>query len=307
MILIGSRALAYHIDIERDFNDTDIVGTYEEVMTYVKACKAKVFYPIKAGRKMFIKDTCGSIIEADIAWEDSAEEKLQHFVLGASGSRWMQSCDMVVPSLNVLYMLKMSHRYLKDSPHFLKTMRDIQLMRRHGAKIQPEHQAFYEQRMKDTYVYSHPKLNVSKEAFFDGKATGIVYKYVHDDIHEAVKHLDRPAYTYFSCGPVASDMAVFKTLSESVKLLAVLEEALVLAAERSQLAFPDRSIDAKWSFDKALEKVATSITSGVFREYAYENYDAVQSLYSKVGKDYMERVNCAISEKRIRSVSPVQV
>jgi len=34
------------------------------------------------------------------------------------------------------------------------------------------------------------------------------------------------------------------------------------------------------AFDMALMKVCTSITSGWFREFAWENYDAVQSMYS---------------------------
>lgn len=61
---------------------------------------------------------------------------------------------MTVPSLNVLYMLKMSHRYLKDSPHFLKTMQDIHAMRKLGAVIPAEWESFYQDRMRDTYTHS---------------------------------------------------------------------------------------------------------------------------------------------------------
>lgn len=40
----------------------------------------------------------------------------------------------------------------------------------------------------------------------------------------------------------------------------------------------------------ALEKVCTSITSGWFREYAYENYYEVVAMYHKLGKnDYIKR------------------
>lgn len=300
MILIGSRALAYHIDIGRDFNDTDILGTYEEVMAYVKACKAKVFYPIKEGRKMFIKDTYGYIIEADIAWEDSIEAKLQDFIMADPGTVYDEVSDMYIPSFNLLYMLKMSHRYLKDSAHFEKTRKDILLMRKCGAVLQEDHLVFYAQRMKDTYVYSLPKLNTTKEDFFNESKTGVVYTWQHDSIHEAVKHLDQPAYQYYAGGEVWSDMRVFQALPESIKLLGVLEEALTLAAERSQLAFPDNEIDVKWSFDKALEKVCTSITGGKFREFAWESYDKVQALYSGVGYDYMERVRKGIENGTVK-------
>lgn len=41
---------------------------------------------------------------------------------------------MVIAPLVLLYTLKMSHEYLKDSPHFLKTMKDIQTMRKYNAQ-----------------------------------------------------------------------------------------------------------------------------------------------------------------------------
>ena len=40
----------------------------------------------------------------------------------------------------------------------------------------------------------------------------------------------------------------------------------------------------------ALMKVCTSITSGWFREYAWENYDKVLDLYNELGEDdYVQR------------------
>lgn len=279
MILIGSRALAQHISLERQINDTDLVGTYEEIQEYIKTCKAKVFYPIKSGRKMFIKDTHGFIIEADIAWPGSVEERLQHFIWADDGTKWVEDFEMFVPSLNVLYMLKMSHRYLKDSPHFLKTLRDIQLMRKHGAVLQDNHKEFYEQRMKDTYVNSLPKLNVSKDAFFDEVSTGVVYTWDHDSIHMAVKHLDKPAYQYYSGGEVWSSKEKFFAQPRQVQLYGVLEEAYTLAIERSLVPFPGGKT-RKDAFDLALMKLCTSISSGFFRQFAWENYDAVMALYS---------------------------
>ena len=143
-------------------------------------------------------------------------------------------------------------------------------------------------REKIQYNYNLPKLNQSKDTFFSGD--GIIYEYDHDTIHEAVKFLDKPAYTYYADGEVWSSKEKFNQCSEKIKLFGVLEESLVLACERSQLAFSPPP-DARWSFEHALFKVCTSITSGFFREYAWENYDKVIELYNKVGLDYVDKVN----------------
>src|SRR5690606_29078459 len=89
-----------------------------------------------------------------------------------------------LPSLDQLYTLKMSHRYLKNSPHFRKTRDDIMMLRGLGCKIFD--QDWFKQRESETYTYKHPKLNVMKKDFFNGD--GVRYVYDHDDIHMAVAH-----------------------------------------------------------------------------------------------------------------------
>jgi hypothetical protein len=71
----------------------------------------------------------------------------------------------------------------------------------------------------------------------------------------------------------------FNSGPEKMRLNGVLEEAYVLALERSIIPHPG-ALTPKQAFDKALMKVCTSITSGWFREYAWENYYEVQKLYN---------------------------
>ena len=179
-------------------------------------------------------------------------------------------------SLDVIYLLKMSHRFKKNSPHFLKTMRDIHNLRKLGAKIREEHKEFFKIREKLTYNYSHPKLNKSKKDFFNDK---IKYIYDHDSIHESVKIDVLPAYQYFKKEgqEVFCDMKKFESLPQRVKLNAVYEESCVLALERSIIPY---NTDYKKAFLKSLEKVCTSITSGKFREFAWENYYSVVDMYT---------------------------
>lgn len=280
MVVIGSVALNYHVDGVKP-NDLDLIGTYDEAVEFRKKFQATTFYPINGGKTIFMRSEHGDICEFEIAWPGSMAEKFIEFAETEYNGFLDYSAGWFVPDLDVLYMLKMSHRYLKDSPHFLKTMRDIHMLRELGAKIQPEHEEFYKQRMKDTYNYGHPKLNQSKEGFFDAETTGVEYTYDHDSIHEAVKYYTYPAYWYFK--PKDSAVMVSKDLwdkcPEGVRLRAVLEESYVLALERSLIPFPGKKTP-KEAFDMALMKVCTSITSGWFREYAWENYDNVQALYS---------------------------
>jgi len=296
MILIGSKASALRAVLrKRPTSDTDLVGTYEEVVDYIKRFKneIKAYYPINSGKSYFIKFNGGGIYEIEIAWKDSRAEKFISFINEQEDNITWGSPSVILPSRDVLYLLKMSHRYLKDSPHFLKTMEDIHTMRKYGANIRPEHQAFYEERMKDTYVYSHPKLDVSKDSFFDGNVTNVYQMYDHDSIHRAVKIGDMPAYTYFQSKDqeVLCSKDMFFSLPENIKLNAVLEESYVLALERSLIPFPFGK-SAKEAFDMALMKVCTSITSGWFREYAWENYYKVQELYDE---NYVQKFSDGVS------------
>lgn len=132
--------------------------------------------------------------------------------------------------------------------------------------------------MKETYSYQHPKLNRKKSEFFNPDA-GVQYIYDHDSIHEAMKHGDKPAYSYFKPdeAEVLTSRKMFEALPYEVRLNAVLEESYVLALERSQIPHPKS--DPEWSFLTALEKVCTSITSGWFREFAWENYHQAVNRY----------------------------
>lgn len=275
---IGSKALVYHIALpyERGSLDTDLVATFEALNEFNRSIKIVKSYPTDGGKKWFAQDKFKHIYETEIAWEGDEAERLLNLIVNDPDS--VYDDGFWIPSLNLLYMLKMSHRYLKNSPHFLKTMQDIKLMEDNGAYIQDDHEEFYKERIKSTYSYGHPKLNQNKQNFF---GDDVPYVYDHDTIHKAVKVLDKPAYEYFK--PEDSEVMVSKDmwdkLPEFIKLCAVLEEAYVLAIERSIVPFPD-VLTHKQAFDMALMKVCTSITSGWFREYAWNNYDEVQKLYN---------------------------
>jgi hypothetical protein len=304
LILVGSLALSHYIKLDRDVSksDIDLVGTYDEIRAFAKNNNASSFIPINDGKYVkFIID--GVIYEAEVAYPESSAEQLIdvidfHDDFAFNGKINTIACknSVIVPSLNFLYTLKMSHRFLRNSPHFQKTMDDILLMRKYGAKIPEQLQQFYENRQMFTYDYGHPKLSVTKTDFF--KDDGIQYVYDHDSIHEIVKNLDRPAYTYFK--PVDNQVMVSKglwnELSADIRLFSVYEEACVLAIERSLVPHPNALTPYK-AFEKALSKVCTSISSGWWRDYAWEQYYVVLSMYSE---DYWIKFQKAVENNEVK-------
>jgi hypothetical protein len=284
MLIVGSQAMAHHFPetgiVPRD---TDIIGTLDEFREWTKGFeKGEIILckPLSAD-KIHVRTKDGWNFEWEIAKAGNcAQELLDYFDLGQD----------FAPT-HVLLALKLSHRYKRNSPHFLKTMRDIQFLRSKRVTLGTELEEWLPKREAETYTYAHPKLDVSKAAFFDGD--GVPYIYDHDSIHMTqALYLGLPAYVRYmkEASQVMTSKAKFFDCSEEIRLAGVYEESCVLALERSQIPFPDAS--PRKSFEYALMKVCTSITSGWFREFAWENYDKVLDIYEKEGEDgYLKRFN----------------
>jgi hypothetical protein len=277
MIILGS----YPVEgvVGRESKDLDLLCTLDELKEYTGQS------PVIIDKTHAYVKTRGRIYDAELIWADSLQLELAELILTDNATTWDDAVNAWVPSLNILYMLKMSHRFRKDSPHFLKTMQDIQAMRKVGAFIKPEHMEFYKKREAATYWYQHPNLNRTKAEFFNPEDKYMVYD--HDSIHEAVAVGSRPAYTWYAVDGtevLSSKHKFFNDINHHIRCRGVYEETCVLALERSQIP-TGFDVDPEWSFKKALEKVCTSITSGWFREFAWENYDYVLEMYQSMNEN----------------------
>lgn len=296
MLLIGSKALKHYGEqfinpnVKRSW-DNDFICTYDEFVSFKnKFPYQKTIIPYNRGKTIALKSPKG-IWEFNIAWEDSTSESLLKLVKENNLSENINDIDIANP--NIIFTLKKSHRYLKNSPHFMKTMLDYRHLRDECNCVIPDILIdWYKDREKETYWYSHPKLNQPKDDFF--KDDGIPYKFDHDTIHLSVKHLDKPAYEYFKPenSEVQCSKKMFFETDEKTRLYAVLEEAYVLALERSQIPSPGAWTPRK-SFEYALMKISSSITSGWFREHCYENYFEALKLYDDT---YVERFWKAVDD-----------
>lgn len=323
MILIGSRAYDIlrggtynHRCNQKEYPDIDIIATYAELDLIKDMFRSLT--PYKGGTKFIgrLKYTYTPQKEEIPKWSEPGGYKLIFEIEIADGGNHTQTLydlivndkksklhkcaslynlEFVIPSLNVLYMIKMSHRYLKNNTHFQKTMRDIYDMRRSpGTNIEAKYYPAYLARQEATYNYEHPKLSVDKETFFNSST--VPYKYDHDQVHKLMAIYGEPAYTFFKKdgAEVAVDRDKWEALPDAFKLASVIEEAMVLALERSEIPFAGQSkrMSPSRAFEYALTKVCTSISSGWWREYAWENFYRAWQSYPKDFVDkFWEAVN----------------
>lgn len=297
ILVIGSRALHKaglipQSDIEN--SDWDFISLKHDWDSFrnkmngyvveVKAPDVEAFSCIHNGKKTFFESyivtpettNTSNYLALMYEWQNPNNQKDE-----LSGFYWA--------SPELCLALKLSHRYKKNTKHFRKTMRHINYLMNRGVRLNDKLELLKDMREKETLNYAHPVLDTTKEKFF----VDDFYIYDHDTIHESVKLLDQPAYKFYmkENSQVMTDKEKFFSLPEEIKLAGVYEEACVLALERSQIPYGDRCSPEE-SFKMALEKVCTSITSGWFREYAWNNYHNVVAIYNKMGKDdYVKRFN----------------
>lgn len=289
MLLIGSRAMVFRAPalLQRPPQDFDFIGYKDEINSWLDQNKIKEEREELPG-KVIVRSNPPCEFE-DAGVRKSAEMLVE---LVKTDKHTINTPFGMVPNFDLLFTLKTSHRYLKDSPFFWKTAIDYHRMKELGAKIRPEYNEFLKEREKETYVNRHPKLNVDKKEFFS-EAHGVNYVWDHDAVHQSVALGERPAYTYYAKDgeEVKSDKTKFFALPEEVRLNGVIEEACVLAIERSLVPFPNGMTPKQaWLF--ALSKVASSITSGWFRAYAYENLFKVVKMYPE---KYFEKFQNKVS------------
>lgn len=276
MIIVGSQALIRAIGPVRKPSDVDIFGTVPQAENFLVNILGDELRKKqdKGNGKVVLFGYKGSIVEVDTLTFGCNYDLYHAMMLDHDKHQG-------IPHANIHWQLflKLSHRYKKDSPHFLKTMQDIHLLRLAGANLPEGYELLFKSREAETYTYLHPNLNQGKDTFFD--ASESFYKYDHDSIHRAVAVKGVPAYTlYMQDGAqVQTSKEKFFALPEETRLNGVLEESYVLALERSLIPY-DFKPNPKQAFDMALSKVCTSITSGWFREFAWENYFKVQSMYN---------------------------
>ena len=315
MLLFGSRALvANNPELEgvRKCVDWDFICTLDQFKEWHKRNRANLQFavPTQQGKYYHARDKDGMNYEFELAWPGTSAEMLLNWYDMAHES---VSTPAVAVCNTDLLLIKLSHRYKRNSPHHLKTMKDIKFLRSvtgHGEGsnwMEGDILEFFKLRESESYTYSHPKLDVSNGEFFSGD--GVQYKYDHDDLHRVVAIDGAPAYTHYlkDGSAVLTSNEKFFSVDQRIRLLGALEESMVLAAERSLIPY-DFQATPEQAFTMALNKVTSSITSGKFREFCWEHYDEIVAMYWELdGGAYAEKVRQAIEKGELKPYENDQI
>ena len=120
MILIGSRALLFRAPkiLNREPEDFDFIGREDEILKWLEDNSISNF--VREENRIVVQD---QQIEFDIIQSGSSNEMFESIV--KNDPLTIDSKEFgLIPNLDLLFCLKASHRYLKNSPHFWKTAID---------------------------------------------------------------------------------------------------------------------------------------------------------------------------------------
>ena len=171
---------------------------------------------------------------------------------------WFGS-DCRAATLDELYTIKRAHAYWDVNGRWMGHVADMLRLEDVGAKFIPElHDIMYE-----VNESVHGKKRVSLDAdvsdFFDD---AVPRTYVHDSIHAAVAHPNRPLYERFlkPGSTVDMDMYAVWLADPNMVLRMFREEIYVTALERWLI--PDSTFSPGRAYRLALKKTVTSLTKG---------------------------------------------
>ncbi len=306
LILIGSRALAIRAPrlLSRQCIDFDWICTessyYEWLEKNSSKLNIKKTYEITPGKMVVEGD---SICEFEFIKSGHSSELFADIV--SKDKYTINSSFGLIPSLNALFALKDTHKFKKfqtNQGHSMwwKTARDWHAMKIGGAQIPDLYTEFVNLRTKETLNYKHPSLMQSKNNFF--KDDNITYIYDHDDIHKSVCMYEEPAYLkYMKDGSeVMSDKNKFFACPRNIQLAGVIEEACTLSIERAMVINHPNKMTPAQGFMYALAKICTSITSGFFRQFAFENVFDILKLYPE---NYWNNFQQDVASGKIRKIN----
>lgn len=183
---------------------------------------------------------------------------------------------LTVAPLNVLAAIKRSHLHRplgfgKHITHYHKHLKPY---------LDDSVSEFLEERKALTlkeFPQQGPNLRQTVRDFFDDAVEKV---YDHDLLHHLFAYSDAPMYTKMQRDPSVAwcEKSMWDTFSHQEKLWTVAEETMVIATERVL-------VPSKWeyptgrAFNRAIEKVCTTLCSGWFRDFAIEHYPEVLGMH----------------------------
>lgn len=301
MIIIGSRALYSKFENESSIErlskaDFDVIMSFDDFNFFIEKFDKKIIEMVpnshnKYNLKIMINDKKVQY-EIEINSNDSSGEFLLNNINVVTDANYTDQLNVEWRCLSFPYLMLMKKSHLYFPVHFEKNINDYHFLKSilGDIELNENMETFFNLRKKESYIkfedkYSTPSLEVSNEEFFSvsGKANGRVY--IHDDLHEVVKHFNKPIYNMLKYEEKKDrawcEKDLFHNLPYDYRIKCVQEEAYVIALERYILPQFGEYKDFFWCYKRALRRICTTLCSGFFRQFAFENYPIIVNAYNE--------------------------
>ena len=313
MLIVGSKALLKLYNIpDRVAKDTDIIGTYAEYQIL-----KSVLNPESVKETEYVATMYG--ITPNELYPDITTKNVEILLSDNSESLKLyveyESAQIGVQyaSAEVLFSLKKSHIHFNTAPiKFAKHIKDYCFL--YDKLINDKLSNITKINFKETELrigkLKTPSLNKSVKEFFK-QSDGLVKSFfVHDDIHIAVAHYDKPLYQrmQYDLLQAKCEKVLWEKFTFEEKCKCVLEETMVIALERKILPMifgKGKYFTSDEALKWALMRVCTTLCSGWFREFATNNYfkildysnpNYVENFLSKIDSCEIKRIEYAEAE-----------
>lgn len=301
MIIIGSRALYSRFkdqySIERvNKADYDVIMSYDDFNNWITKFNDYIIDMIpKSHNKYNIKIIINgkkNQFEIELGLENTSAKFLLDNIDDVCDLNYIDNNNTEWKCLSLPYLMLMKKSHLNFPVHFEKNILDYHFLNEiiGSFELNENMKSFFclrkneaDLRFKDKH--STPSLNMTNDKFFgvSGKAVGRVY--IHDDLHDIVKHFNVPVYDMLKSEDKKEsawcDKDLFKNLPYDYRVKCVQEESYVIALERYIIPKLGKYEDFFWCYKRALMRICTTLCSGFFREFAQENYVNILDSYSE--------------------------
>jgi hypothetical protein len=272
MLIVGSKALKYHFpNFPRSARDIDVIG-FESDLNYL----INLLHPKKVIKSEYTVLLKNIENKTDVFDSDSVEvllaeksESLKKYLEYSRG-------DLNAP-IELLFSLKKSHIHFPIK--FKKHIHDFCFLNQvcDGVDILEEITAInYDETEKRLGKLKTPSLNKSVDEFFGQSENYVKYFFTHDDIHRVMAHYEKPLFEKMQKDKTSAkcEKDIWRVFPYEDKCKCVLEEAYVIALERKILPMlfgGGKGFTSDEAFDWALMRICTTLSSGLFREFATKN------------------------------------
>ena len=296
MLLVGSRAVAFAFPDAREPGDWDLIARRADIMRWLDTNRDCVssLVPSRPGKHKARLVGGESVEIEEIDGCPSAE--MLETLRGLPRTNTPLAQAHVVPPA---YLAALKRSHAEWPVHWEKTMRDLHWLRARLGGDEREDSAvaaFYRARHAEhttRFGARTARLAMSNEAFFAKSETAVQRVHSHDWLHEIVAYGSRPMFERFKRDVTRAslDRTLFEAAPLAHRLALVREEAMVIALERQIIPMLPKQTDAAAAYAWAVSRICTTLTSGWFRDFAIDNWPAVNQPDTDYVCRYLSQAN----------------